>query len=215
MTNPNLTEIVCVVDRSSSMEHTTQEVIDGFNIFLKDQKALPGEGRITLALFDTRYELLLNGVLLREVKENFLSRENYVAHGATALLDSVGKTIDAVGERLMGLPEEKRPGKVIFLIMTDGEENSSQTYVGQKVPDMIKHQREKYNWEFVFIGANVNSFHLAQNYNIGYSANYVQTKGGTQGAFARLSMSVGTYRSTGIVDTDDLDGDAVDSDSNN
>lgn len=196
----DLTEIVCVIDRSSSMAPNQQEVIDGFNNFIRDQKKLEGEAVVSLTLFDTKFDMLLESSAVTGLPGSFLNKENYAPSGCTSLLDAIGRTIDAVNERHSGLSHDKRPGKVIFLIMTDGQENSSQQYLGDKVPKMIKAQQEERKWEFVFIGANVDSFHLAQSYNIPTynTANFVSTvKGGTTRSFVSLGDVTTRYRKTG------------------
>lgn len=201
MTNPNLTEIIFVIDRSSSMIPSADEVIDGFNKFLNEQRNAEGIALITLSLFDTSKEILLNGKLLNEIPENFLNRNNYVPRGMTALFDAVGMTIDQVGKRLLETPENERPGKVMMVIMTDGAENASREYLGTRVPDMIKHQRENYSWEFVYLGANVDAAAVANDYNIPVmnSMNYSQRAGGTKDLFRSLGASVKQYRYSGKV----------------
>lgn len=182
------------------MSPNQQEVIDGFNNFIKDQKKLEGEALVTLTMFDTKFDMLLESKSVAELSGGFLTKSNYTPSGCTALLDAVGRTIDAVNERHAGLSHDKRPGKVIFLIMTDGQENSSQQYLGSKIPEMIKSQQEERKWEFVFIGANVDSFHMAQMYNIPTfnTANFSSTvKGGTRRAFASLGDTATRYRKSG------------------
>jgi len=149
--NQNLTEIVLILDRSGSMEGLEDDTIGGFNGFVKNQAGL-GETSLTTVLFDDRYEILHDGVDARKAS---LTREEYFTRGSTALLDAVGRTINDVGRRLGETPEASRPGKVIFVITTDGQENASREFGYGEVRRMITHQTEKYAWEFIFMGANI------------------------------------------------------------
>ena len=148
----DLTEIAFVLDRSGSMNPIADDAIGGFNTFLKDQQALPGQARLTLVLFDHEYLVVHNSVDIQAVGP--LDSNTYVPRGMTALLDAVGRTIDDTGARLAATPEEQRPAKVIVAILTDGQENASRDYTFAKVSGMIKHQQEKYSWEFIFLAAN-------------------------------------------------------------
>jgi len=149
--NQNLTEIVFILDRSGSMSGFENDTIGGFNGFVKKQAEL-GQTNLTTVLFDDRYEILHKGI---DAKNAVLSDETYFTRGSTALLDAVGKTINKVGKRLSNMPEDNRPGKVIFVITTDGQENASRKYSYGEVKKMITHQTEKYGWEFIFMGANI------------------------------------------------------------
>lgn len=148
----DLTEIAFVLDRSGSMNPIAGDAIGGFNTFLHDQQALPGEARLTLVLFDHEFLVTHNNVNIRMVGP--LDAKTYVPRGMTALLDAVGRTIDDMGARLAATPEDQRPSKVIFAILTDGQENASRDYTFTKVAGMIKHQQDKYQWEFFFLAAN-------------------------------------------------------------
>ncbi len=148
----DLTEIAFVLDRSGSMNPIAADAIGGFNTFLAAQQALPGQARLTLVLFDHEYLVPHNNVDIHAVPP--LDATTYVPRGMTALLDAVGRTIDDAGARLAATPEAERPAKVIVAILTDGQENASRDYTFVKVAAMIKHQQEKYSWEFVFLAAN-------------------------------------------------------------
>jgi hypothetical protein len=149
--NQNLTEIIFILDRSGSMGGLESDTIGGFNGFVKKQ-AEAGQTSLTTVLFDDKYEILHNGINAGDV---VLTNNEYFTRGSTALLDAVGKTINDVGKRLSDTPEDSRPGKVIFVITTDGLENSSREFSYDKVKKMITHQSEKYGWEFIFLGANI------------------------------------------------------------
>lgn len=156
-----LTEIIVIVDRSGSMASVKQEAISGFNDFLKkQQEAKIGRCLLTYCQFNTAYEIVHNGVPVEDVPP--LTEKTYVPSGMTALHDAVGRTLDAVGERLAKTPEEKRPCDVTVVILTDGLENSSSEYGLSQVQEKVKHQTEKYNWSFVFLGQNINAFHAGR-----------------------------------------------------
>ena len=161
--NENLTEIIFVLDRSGSMSGLEGDTIGGFNSFVARQKQQEGETRITAVLFDDKYELLWNGIAASQA---VLTEREYFVRGCTALLDAVGKTILDVGCRLAETKEDKRPGKVIFVIITDGLENASREFTYEKVRQLIQHQQEKYGWEFIFLAANIDTEQEAGNLGI-------------------------------------------------
>jgi hypothetical protein len=148
----DLTEIAYVLDRSGSMQTLASDAIGGFNSFLSSQQQLEGRANFTLVLFDHEYLVEHKSVDIRQVPP--LNERTYVPRGQTALLDAVGRTIDDVGAHLAGLPEAQRPSKVIIAIFTDGLENASRVFTTEKLAASIKHQQEKYNWEFLFLAAN-------------------------------------------------------------
>jgi hypothetical protein len=165
--NTNLTEIIFLLDRSGSMGGLESDTIGGFNAFIENQRKLKGKTLVTGVLFDDQYEVVWNGAEAEKVK---LTAEKYYVRGCTALLDAVGKTILDVGYRLSKTSEDNRPGKVIFVITTDGFENASREFTYDKVKELIKHQQEKYCWEFIFLGANIDAEREADNLGI-YSEN--------------------------------------------
>ncbi|MBM7619628.1 uncharacterized protein YegL [Bacillus tianshenii] len=163
MMKNNLTEIIFLLDRSGSMSCLEQDTIGGFNTFIKKQCEHEGDTLLTTVLFDSQYEILWNGV---DAKSVTLKDKDYFVRGSTALLDAIGKTILDVGHRLANTKAEDRPNNVIFVITTDGEENSSREFTIAKVRDLIHHQQEKYSWEFIFMGANIDSEREAGNLGI-------------------------------------------------
>ena len=197
--NMNLTEIAFILDRSGSMEHLTGSTISGFNEFLEKQKNLPGEAKLTTVLFDDTYELLHDAVDIKEVRP--ITTNEYWTRGCTALYDAVGKTIDNIGVRLAATPEEERPSKVIVVITTDGYENASREYSQVDVKNKITHQTEKYSWEFIFLGANINSEEVAADIGIcsAKAANYAATNTGSFSMYAAVDCAVSSLRSTGSV----------------
>ena len=180
------TEIVCIIDRSGSMQAIRQDAIGGFNQFLEAQKAVPGEALFTLALFDHEYLLVQDAVPLDNA--NPMSNETFVPRGTTALLDAIGRTVNSIGARLHA--SQSKPDKVIVLILTDGAENASTEFSSAKIKEMIEHQQQKYAWEFVFLGANQDA--ITAGAAIGIPAhNTVQFAADAQGtADAYRSMSV-------------------------
>lgn len=158
--NENLTEIAFVLDRSGSMENKRRDAINGFNRFLEDQKNEEGSARFSLFLFDHEYLPIARGVDIHKVEP--LTEYTYIPRGVTALFDAVGRTIHELGTRLAALPEEERPAKIIVVILTDGLENSSTDYTADIVGQMIRHQQEKYAWEFIFLGASLDCVEQAE-----------------------------------------------------
>jgi len=192
-----LTEIICVIDKSGSMDAIKKDAIGAFNSFLAAQKALPGEAKLTLTLFDTDYQIKLNGVDIKTVQD--LTEKTYTPGGCTALLDAAGRTIDKVGERLSATQEDQKPEKVIMVILTDGEENSSKEYTHEQLMKKINHQRDTYKWEFIFLAANQDAIQAGQAIGIVHNVNYAPTSKGLQGAVQCFSSAVASYRTGGHV----------------
>jgi hypothetical protein len=192
--NTNLTEIACVIDRSGSMSSIATDAIGGFNTFLDSQKRLPGQARLTLVLFNEDYTAVCESADIQSIAP--LDHTTYVPTGTTALLDAVGRTIDELGARLAGISETERPGKVLFAILTDGLENSSRRFTLQDVSDRIRHQSEKYRWEFVFLAANQDAIATASRMSIRSDAsyNFAPTSHGMRRACAELNNRVSLFR---------------------
>ncbi len=189
-----LTEIISLVDRSGSMQSILDDAIGGFNTFLRSQQDQPGEAKLSLILFDHEYQIVHQAVDIQQVEP--LNQDTYVPRGSTALLDAVGKTIDAVGERLAATPESEKPAQVIISILTDGYENASQTYSKPKVAEMIKHQTEKYNWAFEFQAANMDAFAAAKELSIAPDrvVQFEATGEGVRDAFVQQSQRISAMR---------------------
>ena len=166
--NTNLTQIAIVLDRSGSMGSVVRPTIDSFNEFIALQKHEPGEARLMLVQFDQEYQFLYNKPL-KEVED--LNTKTFVPRGSTALLDAIGRTIDDLGKQLDAMPQNERPGRVVVAIITDGGENASKDYGDYQYPArvaaMVDHQQKKYNWRFVFLGANQDAILTARGLNIG------------------------------------------------
>jgi hypothetical protein len=191
--NQNLTEIVFILDRSGSMGGFENDTIGGFNGFVKKQAGI-GQTSLTTVLFDDQYEILHNGI---DAKDIMLTGREYFTRGCTALLDAVGKTINDVGKRLDETPEAIRPGKVIFVITTDGLENASREFSYDEVKKMITHQSEKYGWEFIFMGANIDVAKEGGKLGIkeGRSFSFRASSDGIKTMYGAVASFCGTIRS--------------------
>jgi uncharacterized protein YegL len=149
----DLTDITLVVDRSGSMQAIRADAEGGVNALIEEQRKEPGEAALTLVQFDTEYEVVHRGVPIGDVPAYSL-----VPRGMTALLDAVGRAINETDERIRSMPEEDRPGLVLFVINTDGLENSSQEFTKDQIKEMIEEQQKENDWHFTFLGANQDSF---------------------------------------------------------
>jgi Mg-chelatase subunit ChlD len=158
------TDIAFILDRSGSMQSMAEEAIGGFNAFLKEQQKEAGGARLSLILFDHEYTPIVENSPIDQVEP--IDEKTYEPRGMTALLDAMGRTIDDLGEQLAAMPEEERPGTVIVVTLTDGLENASKDYTREKVAERIKHQEEKYSWEFIFLGAHMDSIDEAEAFGI-------------------------------------------------
>lgn len=189
--NGNLTDITIVLDKSGSMGSVKEDVVGGFNTFVEGQKNAPGEATLTLVQFDTQYVSVYSAINIYDTPSL-----DFRPLGCTALLDAMGKAIVDTGERLNNMKEEDRPGKVVFVIITDGLENASKEYTKQQIKDMIKHQQEKYNWKFVFLAANQDAIFEAESMGIdaGNAINYSHTSLGYKSIFATISDNLTGFR---------------------
>ncbi len=188
------TDITVILDRSGSMESVKSDTIGGFNNFLAEQQKVEGEAAISLVQFDDQYEVVYSDKDIQTADR--LTQETFQPRGMTALYDAVGRTVNSVGQRLAALDEAERPDSVVFVILTDGFENASKEFSATKINEMISHQRDVYNWQFIFIGANQDAILSAEA--IGISANaaltYAANTIGTQEAFASVAQNVAGYR---------------------
>lgn len=149
----NLTEIVFILDKSGSMGGLEADTLGGYNSFLEKQKKIEGKAFVSTILFNTSVSIIHDRVALAEVEP--LTEAQYSVGGGTALLDALGETITHIKKMHMQLEEDSVPSKTIFVIITDGEENSSNEYSYSQVKKLIEKQQEQYHWEFLFLGANI------------------------------------------------------------
>jgi hypothetical protein len=164
----------------------------GFNAFIEDQKTEPGEVRVSHYIFDDRYEVLYENTPLNEVPKFVLT-----PRGSTALLDAIGRTIVTRGAYYASLPEEERPEKVLFVITTDGEENSSQEFSLERIREMITHQTSVYKWQFVFLASNQDAIQAGADMGISMDCalTFANNSKGTESAYLSLSSKAKAYRS--------------------
>ena len=190
-----LTEVVFILDRSGSMCGLEKDTIGGFNSLIEKQKKEPGEAYISTVLFDDESQVIHDRVPIGQVKP--MTEEEYYVRGCTALLDAVGGAIDHIGNVHKYAREEDRPEKTLFIITTDGMENASRKYTAAKVKSMIERQKEKYGWEFLFLGANIDAVREAACYGIDaeHAVNYHCDAAGTALNYAVLDEAVRTVRS--------------------
>jgi uncharacterized protein YegL len=195
----DMTELVFILDRSGSMAGLESDTIGGYNAFLQKQKKQDGECRITTVLFDNQIELLHDRIDLPAVRP--LTEQDYQVGGCTALNDAIGLTVSRIGDVQKRTAEEYRAGKVLFVIITDGLENASRRYSTTQVRAMIRRQKEKYHWEFVFLGANMDAAEQAEELGIGAdrAADYAADPDGTELNFRVMSEAVSSYRQKGVV----------------
>lgn len=187
------TEIIFIIDKSGSMAHLAGDTIGGFNGFIASQKALEGRATLTTVLFDTTWKMLHDGVDIQEVKP--MTNADYTAYGGTAMLDAIGETINRVQDRHDELGAE-RPDNVIFVITTDGEENSSRKFNKAQIEKMIKHQTNGHGWEFMFLGANMDAVKEAASIGISSdrSVTYDYTSSGVSAAYATMDCMTRNVR---------------------
>ncbi len=190
----NYSEIAFVLDRSGSMESCRDAALAGFNSFLAEQQKVTGLAKLTLVLFDDEYLLPINALPVAEILP--LNDDSYVPRGSTALLDAIGRTVAELGARLAALPERDRPSQVIVAILTDGAENSSQTYTWREIARVIKEQTEQYRWTFLFLGANQDAIATAAQMNIAAAnaATYVADTVGMRASSRSLGRKIQSLR---------------------
>lgn len=190
------TEIIFIIDKSGSMSRLTNDTIEGFNGFVESQKD-DTKTTLTTVLFDTSWKILHDGVDVYEV--NPMTKNDYMAGGGTAMLDAIGDTINNVQNRHDELGEEK-PEKVLFVITTDGEENSSRKYTKEQIEKMIKHQTNGHGWEFIFLGANMDAVTVATNIGISYdrAISYDWTSCGTDALYNTVTTAAYATKSCSL-----------------
>lgn len=189
-----LTELVFILDRSGSMAGMESDTIGGFNATIERQKQETGEAFVSTVLFDDSMEVLHDRISLEKVP--VLTEKEYFARGGTALVDALGSAIHHIGNVHKYARDEDRPEKTIFVITTDGYENCSRRYKIEQVRQMVQRQKEKYGWEFVFLGANIDAVKTAGQYGISESraANFVCDTDGMEVMYRAQSRIVSNLR---------------------
>lgn len=186
------------------MQPLTEDTIGGFNAMIEEQRG-KGDAVVTTALFDHEYELLHERVDIKQIQP--ITQKEYFARGNTALLDAMGRTIKMVKARLDKTPEEERPGKVIFVITTDGQENSSREFDKATVKKLIEKRQRKQSWTFLFLGANMDAVSEASSLGINkdFARTYVADSAGTQRVWGAVNMAMERVRRPDF-DVNDKDG---------
>lgn len=213
--NNDYTDITVVLDRSGSMQSIKSDVEGGFDAFIKKQRELPGLCKVTLHQFDTLHDTVYTAVAVQAVE-----KLNLEPRGGTALYDALGRAINSTGARLRTMDPERRPGKVLFVVITDGMENASREFTRETVKAMVKEQTSKYSWDFMYLGANQDAVFTAEGLGIlatkaatfGYSgagaaaaftatANYVTASRGAADIVSFQSNSINALDRKSLADT--------------
>lgn len=193
-----LTDITTLIDRSGSMDGRRWDTLGGFKVWLDTLRKGDGTAQITLVQFDDQYEINYEARPLDQMVP--LTEQTYQPRGSTALLDALGQTIVRTGERLRAMPEDQRPEKVIFQVITDGLENASTEYSRAQVAAMVTHQQDVYHWLFQFMGTNMDA--IAEGGSIGTRAansmTFTDGKGGVRKAYAYAGQSVNRARASSV-----------------
>ena len=194
MMRKGLTELVFILDRSGSMSGLEADTIGGFNSLIAKQKKEEGTALISTVLFDDQTEILYDRISLDRIEP--MNDRQYYVRGCTALLDALGGAIHHIGNVHKYAREEDRPEKTIFIITTDGMENSSHRYTYDKVKKMVERQRDRYGWEFLFLGANIDAIEIAGRFGVqaNRAVNYECDSEGTQLNYEVLSKAVSRVR---------------------
>ena len=190
----DLVELVFILDRSGSMSGLELDTIGGFNGMLDKQKQTPGEAIVSTVLFDDAFEVLHNRKQISEIKP--ITEKEYFVRGSTALLDSIGRSIVKIISIYRRLKDNEKPEKTVFVITTDGMENASREFSRSQIKEMIEYQKEKFNWEFIFLGANIDAISTARDFGIREDrvANYHSDKKGTQLNYKVISETISELR---------------------
>lgn len=212
-TKNNITELVFILDRSGSMSGLEGDTIGGFNAMIQKQKKEDGEAYVSTILFDNVSEVLHDRIKLKDVPK--MTGKDYTVRGCTALIDAIGGAIHHIGNIHKYARPEDVPAHTMFIITTDGQENASHQYSSDEVKKMIESQKEKYGWEFLFIGANIDAVETAARFGINRNraVNYNADSKGTQVLYETLSAPISAMRADASI-SDDW-GQSIEEDYNN
>ena len=198
----SLTEVVFILDRSGSMSGYEDDTIGGFNSTIEKQKSEEENGKalISTVLFDNTCEVIHDRVDINEIEK--LTRKEYYVRGCTALFDAIGGAINHIGNIHKYARKEDVPNNTIFVIITDGMENASREYTKGQVKDLIKRQQEKYGWEFIFLGANIDSAETAESIGIRRerAVDYTQDAKGFDASYKSVHCAIAGVRKCGSMD---------------
>lgn len=197
MTDSNYTHLALILDRSGSMSSIARDMNGGIKTLLGEQAAQPGRIVVDVTLFDDKVERPYVGVSPADIEDHLI-----VPRGGTALLDAVGVTVTKLGEYFATLDESERPGNVVVIVVTDGEENSSREWSAEDVKTLVAKQESEFNWTFSYLAANVDAFATGGQYGFaaGQTMNYVPTAAGAAGVFASASAGITRSRLGGVAD---------------
>ncbi len=211
----NLTEVVFILDRSGSMSGLESDTIGGFNSTIENQKKVEGEVLVSTVLFDHESVVLHDRVPLADIKP--MTEDDYQVRGCTALLDAIGDAIKHIKNVHKYAREEDRPAKTLFVITTDGMENSSHRYSYKEIKKLVQSQQEKNGWEFLFLGANIDSIDVAGSLGISArrAVNYHNDRRGTEKKYRAVSNFMSAFAAAApmsLMDIDDKWREEVDED---
>lgn len=200
-----LTELVFILDKSGSMAGLERDTIGGYNSMLEKQREIEGECKITTVLFDDDYDLIHDRIDIQAIRP--MTEKEYLVGGYTALLDAIGRTLNKIISVQKATTMDERAEKVMFVIITDGEENASREYPAKKIKSMIERQKSDYGWEFIFLGANIDAVETANAFGIESSraVDYIADKEGTELNYRVMSEAVIRYRKEGRIEGKDFD----------
>lgn len=198
----NLTELVFILDRSGSMQNLTEDTIGGFNSLIEKQRGEEGECLVSTVLFNQQSSVLYDRVSLDKIPE--MTRTDYQAMGNTALVDAIGAAIHHIGNVHKYARSEDVPEHTLFVIITDGMENASHIYTSDKVKQMIERQKQKYGWEFLFIGANIDAVETAKSFGItkDRAVDYIADSKGTDATYGAVCAAVSMVRANAALSED-------------
>ena len=190
----NLTELVFILDRSGSMSGMEEDTVGGFNSMIEKQKKEEGDCLVSVVLFNDTCQVLYDRVPVAQVPR--MTRDEYFPSGCTALIDAMGGAIHHIGNVHKYARQEDVPGKTIFVITTDGMENASRIYSAAKVRQMVKNEQEKYGWEFLFLGANIDAVETARRYGLreGHAVRFHNDKEGIELNYRVMSETIAHVR---------------------
>ena len=194
MVDSKYTHLAIIADRSGSMAGIADDMNGGLEEFLKEQDALEGTLRVDMVTFDSVVEQVITDGKVEDIKFPVI-----VPRGSTSLNDAMGVTINSLGERFAKMDEIERPGKVIVLVITDGHENSSREYTAHQIKELVTRQQDEWKWDFVFLGANIDSFSVGGGYGIrgGSTLNYTASAAGVASMLRAANEYVTTSRVVG------------------